>query len=142
MLLCRKQCLRENQRKTLWLSFVNPRKERSSRSQMFFKIGVLYTSSDEFKFLGKKNMLIWLKNVNYVKKLPINNGESFLESNFDLNQICKILLTRNFIFFLTFKEMLWWHIKCQKVKVWRRLSRVITKTLLAQTISDKIFWTK
>ena len=27
--------------KVLWLSFVNPRKDRSSRSQMFFNIGVL-----------------------------------------------------------------------------------------------------
>ena len=31
----------QNQRKTLWLSFVNPTKDRSSRSQMFFIIGVL-----------------------------------------------------------------------------------------------------
>ena len=41
MLLYRKRCLHESQRKTLWLSFVNPRKDRSSRSQMFFKIGVV-----------------------------------------------------------------------------------------------------
>ena len=36
-----KRCLHESQRKTLWLSFVNPRKDKSSRSQMFFEIGVL-----------------------------------------------------------------------------------------------------
>ena len=36
MLLYRKRCLHESQKKTLWLSFV-----RSSRSQMFLKIDVL-----------------------------------------------------------------------------------------------------
>ena len=41
MLLYRKGCLRETQRKMLWLSFVNPGKGRSSPSEMFFKIGVL-----------------------------------------------------------------------------------------------------
>ena len=33
MLLCRKRCLRKSQWKTLWLSFANPRKGRSSRSK-------------------------------------------------------------------------------------------------------------
>ena len=32
-------------------------------------------------------MLIWLKNISSVKKIPVSNGESFLESIFDLNQI-------------------------------------------------------
>ena len=32
-----------------------------------------------------KKMLIWFKVVNSVKKLPISNGESFLESIFGLN---------------------------------------------------------
>ena len=41
LLLYRKRCLHESQWKTLWLSLVNPRKDRSSRLQMFFKIGVL-----------------------------------------------------------------------------------------------------
>ena len=45
-----KRCLHESQRKTLWLSFVNPRKGRSSRSQMFFKIGVLKNFAN---FTGK-----------------------------------------------------------------------------------------
>ena len=40
-------------------------------------------------------MLIWLKNVTFAKKLPINGGESFLEKIFDLNWKCKILLTQN-----------------------------------------------
>ena len=34
---------------------------------------------------GKKR-LIWLKKNSSVKKLPISNGESFLESIFDLMQ--------------------------------------------------------
>ena len=41
ILLYRKRCLHEIQRETSWLSLVNPRKERISRSQMFFEIGVL-----------------------------------------------------------------------------------------------------
>ena len=36
-----------------------------------------------FKFLEK--ILIWFKKVSSVKKLPVTNGESFLESIFDLN---------------------------------------------------------
>ena len=35
------------------------------------------------KFLDK--MLIWFKKVNSVKKLPISNGESILETIFDQN---------------------------------------------------------
>ena len=41
MLLHKKWCLHESKRKTLWLSFLNPKKGRSTRLQMFFKIGVL-----------------------------------------------------------------------------------------------------
>ena len=36
-----------------------------------------------FEFLEK--MLIWFKNVSAMKKLPITDGEGFLESIFDLN---------------------------------------------------------
>ena len=36
-----------------------------------------------FKFLEK--MLIWFKTVSSVKKLPISNVESFLQSIFDTN---------------------------------------------------------
>ena len=39
-ILYRNRILNESQRKTLRSSFVNPRKGRSSRSQIFFKIGV------------------------------------------------------------------------------------------------------
>ena len=46
-----------------------------------------------FQFLEKT--LIWFKKVSSVKKLPISDGESFLESIFDLNWTCKILLTQS-----------------------------------------------
>ena len=42
-------------------------------------------------------MLLWLKKVSSVKKLPISNAESFLEPIFDPNQIYKILLTQNLL---------------------------------------------
>ena len=41
ILLYRRRCLHESQRKTLWVSFVNPCKSRSSRLHTFFKLGVL-----------------------------------------------------------------------------------------------------
>ena len=40
LLLYRNRCFRESQRKTLRLSLVNPRKGRSSRSEILLKIGV------------------------------------------------------------------------------------------------------
>ena len=58
MLLCRKRCLHESQMKTFWLSFVNPRKGRSSRSQMLFKIDVL-------KNFTKKHLFWNLFLINY-----------------------------------------------------------------------------
>ena len=68
-----------------------------------------------FKFLEK--VLIWLKKVNSTKKLLISKAESFLKSNFHLNQICKIVLTQShyiwnfnavtcFIFLLKIGQML------------------------------------
>ena len=54
MLLYRKRCLHESERKTLWLSFVNLRKVRRSRSQMFFKTDVLKNFAN---FTGKH--LFW-----------------------------------------------------------------------------------
>ena len=38
--------------------------------------------------------------------------------------------------------MLWSYKKCQKIEVERKLGRVRTKHLLAETIPDKIFGTK
>ena len=46
-----------------------------------------------FTFLER--VLIWLKNVTSIKKLPITKAEGFLKSNFDLNQIWKKVLTEN-----------------------------------------------
>ena len=39
-------------------------------------------------------------------------------------------------------EILWQYTKFQEIKVWSRLGRGKIKTLLAQTIMDKIFGTK
>ena len=50
LLLYRKQYLHESQRKTLRLSFVNPRKGRSSHTQIFFKLGALKNFAN---FTGK-----------------------------------------------------------------------------------------
>ena len=63
-----------------------------------------------------EQMLICFKNVSSVKKLPISDGEAFLESIFDLNWTCKILLTKFgiltqlacFIFSLKNGEMPWY----------------------------------
>ena len=46
------------------------------------------------KYYDQDCMKIFQK-VSSVKKLPISNVESFLKSNFDLNKICKIVLTQN-----------------------------------------------
>ena len=43
-------------------------------------------------------MLIWLKKVNCVKKLPISDGESFLESIFDQTEHAKYYLHKTFKF--------------------------------------------
>ena len=43
----------------------------------------------------QKKMFIFFQKVSSVKKLPITDSESFLESIFDLNWTCKILLTQN-----------------------------------------------
>ena len=41
-----------------------------------------------------ENMIISVKNVSPLKKLPISKSESFLESIFELNQISNMLLTQ------------------------------------------------
>ena len=46
------------------------------------------------------------------------------------------------IFLSNTEEKLLGYRKCQKIEVWRRLGRVMTKNLFAQTIPDKIFDTK
>ena len=52
---------------------------------------VLSTFPMMIKYLEK--VLSWIKNVNFIKKMPVSKVESFLKSNYDLNQICKIVLT-------------------------------------------------
>ena len=37
------------------------------------------------QIFGKKILLIWFKKLSSVKKLPINNDETFLDSVFDQN---------------------------------------------------------
>ena len=43
----------------------------------------------------KKKGLIWLKKVSSIKKQPIRTVESFLKSNFELNQTFKMVLPQN-----------------------------------------------
>ena len=40
-----------------------------------------------------ERVLIWLKEVSYIKELPISKVKSFLKTNFVLNQMWKIVLT-------------------------------------------------
>ena len=104
-----------------------------------------------FKFLEK--VLIWLKNVTSIKKLPIRKVGSFLKSNFWPKSNMKnsgytkplfgtLTQLACFIFLLKFIEMLWSYRKCQEIRNGRVLSRVRAKNVLAQTIPDKIFTTK
>ena len=53
----------------------------------------LYTSNDDLTIW--KEYHFWLKNVSSFKKQLIDKVESFLKSNFDLNQRYKIVLTQN-----------------------------------------------
>ena len=66
-LLYRKRCLHDTQRKKLLLNFVNLRKGRSSRSQMFFKVDVLKNFAN---FTGKHVYcsLFLIKICNFIKK--------------------------------------------------------------------------
>ena len=64
---------------------------------------------------------MWLRKTSSIKKIPISKVESFLKSNFWPKPIMQ---------------------KCQKIEVCRRLGRVKTKNVLAQTIPDKIFGTE
>ena len=65
----------------------------SNKSNVFNTIGSLlkhckvqkYYGQDCLKFKFLEKILIWFKKVSSVKKLPVNNDESFLASIFDLN---------------------------------------------------------
>ena len=61
--------------------------------QNFLKIFfLLSTLTVMIQISGK--ILIWFEKVSSVKKLPLSNGERFLKSIFNLNLICKIVLTQ------------------------------------------------
>ena len=53
----------------------------------------LFTSNDDSDFWKKYQF--WLKNVSSFKKQLIGKFQSFLKSNFNLNQEYKIVLTQN-----------------------------------------------
>ena len=99
-------------------------------------------------FLKKKG-LIWLKKVSSIKKLPIRTVESFLKSNFELNQTFKMVLPQNLeIWNLNRNVLIYIHFTKNKrktfqlwemSKTWRELDQVLTKKLLTETIPEKIF---
>ena len=80
-----------------------------------------------FNLLEK--VLIWLKNVTSIKKLPISKVECFLKSNFwPKSNIQKCCLHKTikfgtltqlacFIFLLKFIKMLWSYKNCQKMEL-------------------------
>ena len=96
--LYRKRCLHESQRKTLWLSFVNPKKSRRSRSQMFLKIGVLnfFEKFQRKRFLMESlfNKVAGLKTCNFIKKrlqrkcFPVN-FRKFLKTLLPFKRVCE-----------------------------------------------------
>ena len=59
------------------------------------KIFSLLSTLPAMIWISGKKMLIWLKKVSSLKKLPICDDESFLGSILVLNWTCKILLTQN-----------------------------------------------
>ena len=86
----------------------------------------LYTSNDHSAIW--KEYPFWLKNVSSFTKQLINKVESFLKSNFDLNQRYKILLTQNhyigncdatdlLYIFIMIGKMLCSYRKCPKIQV-------------------------
>ena len=101
-----------------------------------------------FECLGK--VLILFKNVTPIKKLPISDSESILQSILDLNWIWEILFKQNrWIWSFNATDMLYIFLKhyrnaliiykLTKTKVWGRLGGVTIKTLFAQTILGNIF---
>ena len=98
-----------------------------------------------FRFLRK--MLLWLRIVISIKKLPISEVESSLKLNHEINQTYKILLSQNHwiwnfdvtdLFDISIKDRrkLWSYAKFQKIKVWTKLGEAMTRNLFTQTISN------
>ena len=108
----------------------------------------LCTSNDDSKFWEKYQF--WLKNVSSFKKELIKKVQSFLMSNFGLNQEYKVVLHKTIKFgTLTQLTFLSWLEKCfevteifQKFKCEGGWAKLLAKTLFAQTILDKIVGTK
>ena len=102
---------------------------------------LLYTLPMMIQVTGK-SIHLTQKNTS-IEKLQISKVESFLKSNFDLTQICKIVLSKNlkfgtltqlsyFIFFIkdwrkAIEKAKKSHKKCPYIKVWRRLGQVMIK---------------
>ena len=80
----------------LWLigSILKHCKVPKYYGQDYLKIFFLLSTLPAMIQISEK-MLIWFKKVSSVKKLLISDGESILESIFDLHWTCKILLTQN-----------------------------------------------
>ena len=100
-----------------------------------------------FSFLEK--VLIWLKKVTYISKLPVSKNKSFLKPNFDLTQTCKIELTQNheisdfnatdlFDIFIKERIMLCSYEKYQKVEVWRKLGSNLLRQSRTKHIWNKV----
>ena len=90
-------------------------------------------------------MLVWPKKVSLIKKLPVSKLESFLKSNFDLNQTWKIVLTQNHkIWNFNATELLDILINdrrkalqfCKRSK----LGRVMTKNIIVQKTHGQNIW--
>ena len=70
------------------------KKFQNFMTRIVFKFSFdLYFSNDDSTFYEKYQF--WLKNVTSFRKQQISQVESFLKSNFDLNQGYKIMLTQN-----------------------------------------------
>ena len=70
------------------------KKFQNFMTRIVFKFSFdLYFSNDDSTFYEKYQF--WLKNVTSFRKQQIDQVESFLKSNFDLNQGYKIMLTQN-----------------------------------------------
>ena len=102
-----------------------------------------------FKILEK--WLIWLNIVISIQKLLIRKVESFLKSNWNVDQTSKTMLTQNQwiwnsnaipLFDLPIKDRIKAFQLWKMSTVSRRIGKTITKNLFAQTIPEKMFSTK
>ena len=86
-----------------------------------------YTSSFWKKEPKKLSSIKKLKTLSSIKDLPISKVESFLQSNFDLNQICETMLTQNhYIWSFKTTESLYNMIKSWRkaLKLWKMFEKI------------------